>query len=686
MSIYHRPLPTRSSSASSVAPSVGGVSSRAATPALRHSPLLPGSTPGGSHGYPVDKHEYAPLHHHQQQQQQVQLQQQQQPTICGLPLKYVSLVTLAVQNAALSIVMHYSRVSTPPSLSYSPASAVLLNEILKGSISFIVALSRSPLLNQPQQQQYPLTRRGGKSISSTSAVATSRYVYLQAFTHLCQEIFSPDCWKLSIPAILYVIQNSLQFVAISNLPVASFQVTYQMKILTTAAFSVVLLRKKLSSVKWLSLFFLAMGVGVVQIQNATGTSGGSGSSSGSGGGSMAVGSAHDFHAHVMNPMKGFGAVTAACFTSGLAGVYFEMVLKGSKADLWVRNVQLSLFSLIPALLPILYNYDSSAYGASSNFLHGFFRNFGWWAWATVAIQVFGGLVTAIVIKYSDNILKGFATSLSIVFSFLASVALFDFRITPSFVIGASTVLCATWMYNQPANPGPSLPPPSTAPSSANNSPLASPTLKSSFEKDKEAPFAIVLNDAFPTDSGRSSPSPYYPGTPVNIEGGPSSDRINGSSDPNGNGSGVLGGLGVGSFMRRKSGGFGERSGSALGFGSRNSSTGSLSALLSAGMDRVPSPLGVSGTSTPAVRGELGRAESGEFMHPPPPMITVDVGPSGRASEEEYFASPFSSRAASRLPSRVPSRASSPGPGQHGGLNSNSSPTAMNGPKFTRTSS
>jgi UDP-sugar transporter A1/2/3 len=60
----------------------------------------------------------------------------------------------------------------------------------------------------------------------------------------------------------------------------------------------------------------------------------------------------------MNPFKGFMAVTAACLTSGLAGVYFEMVLKGSKADLWTRNIQLSLFSLIPALLPVLLSGSS----------------------------------------------------------------------------------------------------------------------------------------------------------------------------------------------------------------------------------------------------------------------------------------------------------------------------------------
>jgi len=49
-------------------------------------------------------------------------------------------------------------------------------------------------------------------------------------------------------------------------------------------------------------------------------------------------------------------------------------------------------------------------------------------------------------------MKGFATSLSIVISFLASVALFNLSITPSFLVGATTVLGATWMYNQPDKP------------------------------------------------------------------------------------------------------------------------------------------------------------------------------------------------------------------------------------------
>ena len=36
------------------------------------------------------------------------------------------------------------------------------------------------------------------------------------------------------------------------------------------------------------------------------------------------------------------------------------------------------------------------------------------------LQAFGGLVVAAVVKYADNILKGFATSVSIVVSSLVS--------------------------------------------------------------------------------------------------------------------------------------------------------------------------------------------------------------------------------------------------------------------------
>ena len=53
-----------------------------------------------------------------------------------------------------------------------------------------------------------------------------------------------------------------------------------------------------------------------------------------------------------------------------------------------------------------------------------------------------------VSQYADNLLKGFATALAIIFSFVAGVILFEFHITVAFVIGTAVVVGATVLYNQ----------------------------------------------------------------------------------------------------------------------------------------------------------------------------------------------------------------------------------------------
>jgi UDP-sugar transporter A1/2/3 len=111
----------------------------------------------------------------------------------------------------------------------------------------------------------------------------------------------------------------------------------------------------------------------------------------------------------MHPLRGFIAVTLACMTSGLAGVYFEFILKSSSGsspppDLWVRNTQLSLFSLVPALVPILFGGSSNPELSWFGGIINKFQNFNGWAVGTILTQTFGGLITAIVIRYSDNIM------------------------------------------------------------------------------------------------------------------------------------------------------------------------------------------------------------------------------------------------------------------------------------------
>jgi UDP-galactose transporter len=238
---------------------------------------------------------------------------------------------------------------------------------------------------------------------NASAATAARALY--------NEAFSGDSWKLAIPAGLYTFQNSLQYIAVSNLDAATFQVTYQLKILTTAIFSVTMLKRKLSVRKWVSLVLLMVGVAVVSIPSEEDFK-------------DSHPKASDGKA-LMNKTVGLIAVVIACTTSGLAGVYFEKVLKDSnKVTLWVRNVQLSFYSLFPALFIGVVIKDGSQIAKV-----GFFAGYNSVVWAAIASQAVGGLLVALVVNYADNIAKNFATSISIILSFIASVWLFEFKVT-----------------------------------------------------------------------------------------------------------------------------------------------------------------------------------------------------------------------------------------------------------------
>ncbi|NWX78881.1 S35A2 protein, partial [Alca torda] len=234
-----------------------------------------------------------------------------------------------------------------------------------------------------------------------------------------------DTLRLAVPSLIYTLQNNLQYVAISNLPAATFQVTYQLKILTTALFSVLLLGTSLSRLQWLSLALLFAGVALVQAEQARATPGPSLSPAEGPQQSYAV---------------GLAAVAASCLSSGFAGVYFERLLKTTGGSIWVRNVQLGAVGTAVGLAAMV-----AAEGSAVAAL-GFFYGYNPAVWAVVVNQAAGGLLVAVVVRYADNILKGFATALSILASTVASVHLFGFRPRGPFLAGTAMVLAAVYLY------------------------------------------------------------------------------------------------------------------------------------------------------------------------------------------------------------------------------------------------
>ena len=230
-----------------------------------------------------------------------------------------------------------------------------------------------------------------------------------------------------VPSAVYLIQNNLLYVAASNLDVATYQITYQLKILTTAMFAVTMLNKKLISTQWISLLILIAGVAMVQLSDVKE-------------------SKSSANVAEQSKMLGFTAALSACCLSGFAGVYFEKILKGSDVSVWMRNVQLAMLS-VPMGLVTSFVSDG---GKISE--HGFFHGYDNFVWFTVAQNALGGLLVAVVVKYADNILKGFACSLAIIITCVASIFIFDFSLSLQFSVGAACVIGSIFLYGYQPKP------------------------------------------------------------------------------------------------------------------------------------------------------------------------------------------------------------------------------------------
>ena len=120
-------------------------------------------------------------------------------------------------------------------------------------------------------------------------------------------------------------------------------------------------------------------------------------------------------------------------------------MKGSQASIWIRNIQLGIYGTVIGLIGMRVK-DGDKIDEK-----GIMFGYSILVWIVIFMQAFGGLLVAVVVKYADNILKGFATSLAIIVSCVVSVYLFVFHVSGQFLFGAALVISAVLLYGRPQN-------------------------------------------------------------------------------------------------------------------------------------------------------------------------------------------------------------------------------------------
>eukprot|EP01031_Cornospumella_fuschlensis_P033818 gene33818-40919_t len=319
-----------------------------------------------------------------------------QESLANWKIKMGVLCGLCCQNAGHALVARYSQGVLRES--YSGSEVVLVAEIIKLFFSGYLVLAEK----------------------ADSDPGTSGFSRLFGLLKNAQ--------KIVILVILYAMANILSYFALARVDAALYTVLLQLKILTTAAFSVLFLNRIFSGAKWRALVLLVLGCILVA--------------------SPAFDRA-DEPAEVGEPtvavfdvLSGIVAVLAMVAISGYAAVYFEGMLKKEKVTIWERNFQLAFYSVLLLSLIIVSemtysspdteesapppaNAAAGLRGAVPGGVMHSLQNFkfpvffkGWTTCAVILalIQAAGGLLVAATLKYADSILKTLATSGSIVLS------------------------------------------------------------------------------------------------------------------------------------------------------------------------------------------------------------------------------------------------------------------------------
>ncbi|KAK7254815.1 UDP-N-acetylglucosamine transmembrane transporter [Aureococcus anophagefferens] len=280
------------------------------------------------------------------------------PSFGGVRLKHLVCGLLVLQNTGAAA--HAVYASMPGEGQYITQTAVIMQEVMKGLACVVLLLKDEGTLASAWEKP-------------------------------------SEALKTSVPALLYLVQNNLQYVAVGYLDAATYTVSYQSKIIWSGMLSVLLLGRKLGAHKWLGIVLLGAGVATVQLAGQSDARG------------------RPRATAVSGKAVGLVAIILAAMVSALAGVYFEKILKGAK-------------------------------GAALRAGHtSFFFGYTKMTWVCVTMNAFGASSWAASSSTRASVMKDVALGTSIVCSSLLSVYLFDFEINALFAGGIAVVI-----YSAPA--------------------------------------------------------------------------------------------------------------------------------------------------------------------------------------------------------------------------------------------
>ncbi|XP_042506237.1 CMP-sialic acid transporter 1-like isoform X1 [Macadamia integrifolia] len=232
-----------------------------------------------------------------------------------------------------------------------------------------------------------------------------------------------------IPSIIYLIHNNIQFLTLTYVDTSTYQIMGNLKIVTTGILFRLFLKRKMSNLQWMAIVLLAVGTTTSQVKGCDEASCDS-----------------LFSAPIQGYILG---ILSACL-SALAGVYTEFLMKKNNDSLYWQNVQLYMFGSIFNMARLILD-DFKQEFEQGPWWRRLFNGYSFTTWMVVLNLGSTGLLVSWLMKYADNIVKVYSTSMAMLLTMALSVYLFNFKPTLQLFLGIIICMMSLHMYFAPAS-------------------------------------------------------------------------------------------------------------------------------------------------------------------------------------------------------------------------------------------
>jgi len=221
-----------------------------------------------------------------------------------------------------------------------------------------------------------------------------------------------------IPAALYLVKNLLQYYIFFYVDAPSYQILKNLNIITTGVLYRIILNRKLTEIQWSAYILLSVGCTTAQLNSSSD--------------------------HVLQtPIQGWFMAIIMALLSGFAGVYTELIIKKRPSrNINVQNFWLYIFGMIFNVGAML----TQDYDEIMN--KGFFHGYSTITVCMIINHALSGIAVSLVMKYADNIVKVYSTSVAMLLTAAVSMFLFGFHLTLPFVLGSTVVSVSVYLHSK----------------------------------------------------------------------------------------------------------------------------------------------------------------------------------------------------------------------------------------------